>query len=77
MHGFDSLFSMLFLQFLVILWSIYTNIKILFIDKRVRCVFKAQEGLASSPSTGPSSRPGKQLGEGRVFIDSHSLTPFP
>lgn len=42
MHGFESLFfHTLFLQFLVILWSIYTNIKILFIHN---CV-----GIPSEP----------------------------
>lgn len=42
MHGFENLFStLLFLQFLVILWSIYTNIKILFIHN---CV-----GIPSKP----------------------------
>ncbi|KAB0407114.1 hypothetical protein E2I00_004270, partial [Balaenoptera physalus] len=38
--------------FWVILWSIYTNIKILFIYNRVGCTFKAQ-GLASSQSIEP------------------------
>ena len=42
MHGFENLFfHTLFLQFLVILWSIYTNIKILFIHN---CV-----GILSEP----------------------------
>ena len=51
-HGFENLFHALFLQFWVILWSIYTNIKILFIYNRVGCTFKAQ-GLASSQSIEP------------------------
>lgn len=38
-----NVFHALLLQFLVILWSIYTNIKILFIDGCVMCAFKAQE----------------------------------
>lgn len=35
MPGSEDVFHALFLQFLVILWSIYTNIKRLFIDKWV------------------------------------------
>lgn len=43
MHGFENLFSMLCsCSFLVILWSIYTNIKILFIDGCVIRAFRAQ-----------------------------------
>lgn len=40
----------LLLQFLVILWYIYTNIKILFIDSCVMCAFEAQEWMASQLS---------------------------
>lgn len=44
-------FHGLFLQFLLILWSIYTNIKVLFIDDGVRCAFKARGRHASSLRT--------------------------
>lgn len=44
MHGSENVFHALFLQFLVILWSIYTNIKILFIDSCVMCL----QGLETS-----------------------------
>lgn len=66
MHGSEDVFHALFLQFLVILWSIYTNIKILFIDRWVMCL----QGLGSSKSSS-ARQPGveRRFGESRIFID--------
>lgn len=68
MHGFENLFSMLCsCSFLVILWSIYTNIKILFIDSCVIGAFRAQGGLVSLQRIKPVRAGGwERRGSGRA-----------
>lgn len=79
-----KMFSMLCsCSFLVILWSIYTNIKVLFIDTCVMCAFKAQERPASSQSIEQQSASARALrvehrfGESRVFTEVDSLPSLP
>lgn len=65
MHGSENVFHVLFLQFLVILWSIYTNIKILFIDSCVTCLQGLEMGTRHSALSKCS--PARGLGERAVY----------
>lgn len=57
-------------SFLVILWSIYTNIKILFIDNFVTCAFKVRNDSECMEQSFSAVGPGvQQFGEGGVLID--------
>lgn len=62
--GFSMIYSC---SFLVILWSIYTNIKVLFIDNGVMCVFKAW-GQFRSQNPGCVASPWPR-GRGRTPTD--------